>query len=125
MLNIDLAPTFLDMGGVSTPQHMDGRSILPLLLRSHRRNVRGKWPDTFLIESSGRRETPEQILERIRAHDAMKMLENAVELKNVSVIETQLKSNDNLTQSHFSSHEELEVDDDDGKKSPRFRPCID
>lgn len=62
MLGIDLAPTFLDIGGVATPAHMDGRSILPLLL-SRQRNLRDKWPDTFLIESSGRRETPEQIAE--------------------------------------------------------------
>ena len=62
MLNIDLAPTFLDIGGVPTPPHMDGRSFLPLLLNRHR-HLKDKWPDTFLIESSGRRETPEQIAE--------------------------------------------------------------
>lgn len=70
VLNIDLAPTFLDMGGVPTPQHMDGRSILPLL-RTRHKNVRGKWPDTFLIESSGRRETPEQIAARAAAANAV------------------------------------------------------
>uniref|UniRef100_A0A182T9U9 DUF3740 domain-containing protein n=1 Tax=Anopheles maculatus TaxID=74869 RepID=A0A182T9U9_9DIPT len=42
---------------------MDGRSILPLVLNRHRA-VLDKWPDTFLIESSGRRETPEQIQEQ-------------------------------------------------------------
>lgn len=62
MLGIDLAPTFLDIGGVATPSHMDGRSFLPLLLNRHR-NVKDKWPDTFLIESSGRRETPEHLAE--------------------------------------------------------------
>ncbi|KAM8704157.1 hypothetical protein ACLKA7_008712 [Drosophila subpalustris] len=62
VLNVDLAPTFLDMGGVPTPPHMDGRSILPLLL-SRNRIVRDSWPDSFLIESSGRRETAEQIAE--------------------------------------------------------------
>lgn len=67
VLNIDLAPTFLDMGGVPTPPQMDGKSFLPLL-RNGNRNARAKWPDTFLIESSGRRETPEQIAEhRARA----------------------------------------------------------
>ncbi|XP_058062742.1 extracellular sulfatase SULF-1 homolog [Anopheles bellator] len=63
VLNVDLAPTFLDIGGVAPPPHMDGRSILPLVLNRHR-TVLDKWPDTFLIESSGRRETPEQIQEQ-------------------------------------------------------------
>jgi len=62
VLNVDLAPTFLDIGGVATPPHMDGKSFLPLLLHSHR-NIKERWPDTFLIESSGRRETPEQLAE--------------------------------------------------------------
>lgn len=67
VLGIDLAPTFLDIGGVATPAHMDGRSILPLLL-NRQRNIKDRWPDTFLIESSGRRETPEQLAEsRARA----------------------------------------------------------
>ncbi|KAJ8983355.1 hypothetical protein NQ317_003161 [Molorchus minor] len=56
VLNIDLAPTFLDMAGVEPPPHMDGRSVLPLFLNPKRKKL--KWPDTFLIESSGRRETP-------------------------------------------------------------------
>lgn len=62
VMNIDLAPTFLDIAGVPTPAHMDGRSILPLILNRHR-NIREQWPDSFLIESSGRRETPEQLAE--------------------------------------------------------------
>lgn len=62
VLGIDLAPTFLDIAGVPTPAHMDGRSILPLLL-NRQRNIKDRWPDTFLIESSGRRETAEQVAE--------------------------------------------------------------
>ncbi|XP_017848253.1 extracellular sulfatase SULF-1 homolog isoform X2 [Drosophila busckii] len=62
VLNVDLAPTFLDIGGVPTPSHMDGRSILPLLLNRNR-FMCDNWPDSFLIESSGRRETVEQISE--------------------------------------------------------------
>ncbi|XP_053669458.1 extracellular sulfatase SULF-1 homolog [Anopheles marshallii] len=63
VLNVDLAPTFLDIGGVAAPSNMDGRSILPLVLNRHR-TVLDNWPDTFLIESSGRRETPEQLQEQ-------------------------------------------------------------
>ncbi|XP_013193151.2 extracellular sulfatase SULF-1 homolog [Amyelois transitella] len=57
VLNIDLAPTFLDMGGVDPPAHMDGRSLLPLLQPRRRRQAAMHWPDTFLVESSGRRDT--------------------------------------------------------------------
>ncbi|XP_076255115.1 extracellular sulfatase Sulf1 isoform X3 [Rhynchophorus ferrugineus] len=57
VLNIDLAPTFLHMAGVDPPSNMDGRSIMPLFLLPKKKK-RIKWPDTFLIESSGRRETP-------------------------------------------------------------------
>lgn len=65
VLNIDLAPTFLDIAGVEPPVHMDGRSILKLLDRRRKptRKSMGRWPDTFLIESSGRRETAEAIAE--------------------------------------------------------------
>ncbi|XP_063234473.1 extracellular sulfatase SULF-1 homolog isoform X2 [Bacillus rossius redtenbacheri] len=69
VLNLDLAPTFLDIAGVETPSHMDGRSFLPLLHRMPKRGQMSgrrknfKWPDTFLIESSGRREIPEAFAE--------------------------------------------------------------
>ncbi|KAL1497507.1 hypothetical protein ABEB36_008457 [Hypothenemus hampei] len=56
VLNIDLAPTFLDLAGVKAPSQMDGRSILPLIFNKNNKKI--KWKDTFLIESSGRRETP-------------------------------------------------------------------
>ena len=51
VLNIDLAPTFLDIAGVEAPPHMDGRSFLRLLQhKGGRRRRRLRWPDTFLIE---------------------------------------------------------------------------
>ncbi|GLG99867.1 Extracellular sulfatase SULF-1 homolog, partial [Gryllus bimaculatus] len=75
VLNLDLAPTFLDMAGVETPSHMDGRSFLQLLHRNkHGTNGRRnklKWPDTFLIESSsGRRDAPEPTEMRFRESTA-------------------------------------------------------
>ncbi|KAF0761980.1 putative extracellular sulfatase Sulf-1, partial [Aphis craccivora] len=57
-LNIDLAPTFLDIAGVNPPAHMDGRSAFKLFHKHKKGNKKfvSHWPDTFLIESSGRRE---------------------------------------------------------------------
>lgn len=83
------------MGGVTTPNHMDGKSFLPLLRNGHR-NVKSKWPDTFLIESSGRRETPEQIAEQKARAAAAAM---AVDLKE----STGTTSMNGL---HYGSHEE-------------------
>ena len=42
ILNIDLAPTLLDLAGVEIPEHMQGRSILPLL-----GNFDASWRDAF------------------------------------------------------------------------------
>lgn len=82
VLNIDLAPTFLDIAGVETPPQMDGRSFKKLFLNSkHGRRSKFKWPDTFLIESSGRRETPESIAES-RAREAKR--QNATQAKRPS-----------------------------------------
>lgn len=90
---MDLAPTFLDMGGVPTPPHMDGHSILPVLLSKHK-FIREQWPDTFLIESSGRRETPEQIAEsRIR----LRIERTNMKLANGTFIEDFMPSNNNLS----------------------------
>lgn len=60
---------------------MDGNSFLSLLGRN--RNAKDKWPDTFLIESSGRRETPEQIAEN-RARAAAKKYSDAMNALNVT-----------------------------------------
>ncbi|XP_046669143.1 extracellular sulfatase SULF-1 homolog isoform X2 [Homalodisca vitripennis] len=51
------------MAGVEAPPHMDGRSFYRLLFRRKRLRDSVPWPDTFLIESSGRRETAEMAAE--------------------------------------------------------------
>ncbi|KAK3087110.1 hypothetical protein FSP39_001835 [Pinctada imbricata] len=59
VVNADLAPTILDMAGIAIPDHMDGRSVLPLI-KSYRDPVnsdsqdfvktRKPWRDTVLLE---------------------------------------------------------------------------
>jgi N-acetylglucosamine-6-sulfatase len=44
-LNIDIAPTLLEIGGASAPKKIDGRSLVPLL-----RGEKVPWRDSFLIE---------------------------------------------------------------------------
>ena len=44
-LNIDLAPTLLELSGVSAPNWMEGRSLVPLL-----KGARPEWRKSFLIE---------------------------------------------------------------------------
>jgi N-acetylglucosamine-6-sulfatase len=44
-LNIDIAPTLLEIAGLSVPTNMDGRSLLPLL-----RGEKVPWRSAFLIE---------------------------------------------------------------------------
>lgn len=71
-MNIDLAPTFLDLAGIPIPDDIDGQSLLPLIKR-YGPKLPGSgdqvenaedlllpfpWRDIFLIESSGRRESP-------------------------------------------------------------------
>ncbi|XP_071531484.1 uncharacterized protein [Panulirus ornatus] len=54
-LNVDLAPTFLDIAGLEAPPHMDGRSLLPVLKStSFGQSDTFAWRDSFLVESSGR-----------------------------------------------------------------------
>ncbi|XP_034660007.1 LOW QUALITY PROTEIN: extracellular sulfatase SULF-1 homolog [Drosophila subobscura] len=115
VLNVDLAPTFLDMGGVPTPQHMDGRSILPLLL-SRNRAVRDNWPDSFLIESSGRRETADQIAEsraRLQAERRSMKLANSSLLEDFLGGGTTLGSTAATLMSASTTQQQLQQDEFD------------
>ncbi len=42
-LNLDIAPTFLEMAGVSIPKHMQGQSMVPLLKGEDPNNWRKDW----------------------------------------------------------------------------------
>ncbi|CAK9304582.1 unnamed protein product [Gordionus sp. m RMFG-2023] len=54
-LNLDIAPTILDMARINIKQHMDGKSLLSLLKNEHQINVEKNsvWRDTFLLEMNG------------------------------------------------------------------------
>ncbi len=94
------------MAGVHpTPSHMDGRSFLPLLLNRHR-HIKDTWPDTFLIESSGRRETPDQIARA--AVSKYSMTQNS----NETSIDMKKGGNDTMVD---VGSPEIDDQDDDGK----------
>jgi len=52
-LNIDLAPTFLELGGVRPPKQMQGRSLLPLL-----KGGAADWRRSFLTEYFAEEQNP-------------------------------------------------------------------
>lgn len=61
VLNIDFAPTFLDLANLPVPEEMDGRSMVPLIKKycpACPKEDPFEWPDVFLIESPGRRNPP-------------------------------------------------------------------
>lgn len=99
---------------------MDGKSILPLILKPHR-NIKEKWPDTFLIESSGRRETPEQIAEQ-KARAAAARYTQLLN-QNVKFESHFLESNKTLDlkqkETDYSSHE-LDDEDDEEEDDGNF-----
>ncbi|XP_032685493.1 extracellular sulfatase SULF-1 homolog isoform X3 [Odontomachus brunneus] len=121
VLNIDLAPTFLDIAGVETPPQMDGRSFKKLFLNSkHGRRSKFKWPDTFLIESSGRRETPESIAES-KAREARR--QNATQSKqppsstpeeeeNIADSDTDIEAEHRFTDNDTGSDQDISEDED-------------
>ena len=45
VLNIDIAPTLLDLAGVPIPKSIQGRSLLPLL-----KDAKAPWRSSFLTE---------------------------------------------------------------------------
>lgn len=90
---------------------MDGRSFLPLVYRN--RNIREKWPDTFLIESSGRRETAEHAESKARlAARKYSALTNVVNLTNGDS-DANLGNTTNADVIDFGSHEHEDDDEDD------------
>jgi extracellular sulfatase Sulf len=100
---------------------MDGKSILPLVLNRHR-SIKFKWPDTFLIESSGRRETPEQMAEQRAKAAAAKYSQLLNENNNkmeINLPENKTQEDSKPREHDFSSHEhdddldDDEVDDDE------------
>ncbi|XP_072935819.1 extracellular sulfatase SULF-1 homolog isoform X2 [Epargyreus clarus] len=111
ILNIDLAPTFLDMGGVEPPAHMDGRSLLPLLQPRRRRQAAAHWPDSFLVESSGRRDTQAHIEDRFREQKYSR--EMNMRSTTVQPQESSSESGDFDDDSEDDDFLELDDDDDD------------
>lgn len=80
-LNIDLAPTFLDIAGVRPPAHMDGRSLLPILTQTWNDSQDTvSWRDSFLVESSGRHREEDalELREARRRHRAQGLSGSAI-----------------------------------------------
>lgn len=74
----------------------------------HGRRSKFKWPDTFLIESSGRRETPESIAES-KAREARKQNQTAL-VKQHSTPEEEEDNTADPDTEHESEHRFFEND---------------
>ncbi|XP_011496635.1 PREDICTED: extracellular sulfatase SULF-1 homolog [Ceratosolen solmsi marchali] len=110
VLNIDLAPTFLDIAGVETPPRMDGRSFKKLFFNNKSgRRSKCKWPDTFLIESSGRRETPESIAEA-KAREARKQAKLNVNTASINDDGDTIDSEDSISRKISESNSDNDQD---------------
>lgn len=86
---------------------MDGRSFLPLLVNRHR-HIKDTWPDTFLIESSGRRETPEQIARATLSKYP------TLQYTNDTTVDIRKRENDTSVMVDIGSPE-IDDQDDDGR----------
>lgn len=51
MLNIDFAPTFVELAGLSPPVDMDGMSMTKVLMEKGNKSI--SFRDTFLVEHVG------------------------------------------------------------------------
>eukprot|EP00057_Strongylocentrotus_purpuratus_P007378 XP_011661852.1 PREDICTED: extracellular sulfatase Sulf-1 [Strongylocentrotus purpuratus] len=76
VLNIDLAPTMLDMAGVNIPPHMDGTSIMKLFQPTSNYKIARKskkwkyvgsepWRESFLVEKTRSPEEMGRYMERV------------------------------------------------------------
>lgn len=94
---------------------MDGKSILPLVINRHR-SIKFKWPDTFLIESSGRRETPEQLAEqraRVAAAKYSQMLSETNNKMEMTIMKDNRTFEEMKPNEHDLSSHEVEDDMDE------------
>lgn len=99
---------------------MDGKSFLPLVV-NRRKNIKDRWPDTFLIESSGRRDSYDKTLSLRTKFNALLSSHNDTgedeedDAKEVNLPQDLMTKNRHL---FFSSHEEEddEIDEEEDEE---------